>query len=76
MPPDELVRFNLSDWPSKDGHLAFADWRAARLAFEAVHGWPAGFVEMLQGIMVERRIFVFADPSAIRQGQVRLGQFR
>ena len=76
MPPEKLARFTLADWPSASDHLAFADWRAARSAFEAVHGWPGGFVEMLQGIMVERRIFFFGDPPAIRLEQVRLGQFR
>jgi hypothetical protein len=66
MPPDKLVRFTLADWPSTSDHLAFDDWRAARLAFQAEHGWPGGFVEMLQGSMVERRIFFFGDSPAIR----------
>jgi hypothetical protein len=59
LPPAMLVRFDREQWPGDNLNASFDLWRVARAAFEEVHGWPGGFVEMLQQNYQERRRVFF-----------------
>lgn len=60
-PPALLLRFKLEDWPAEDKHEAFQQWREARRVFYDVHGWPGGFVDLLQQGYQERQRVFYGD---------------
>jgi len=54
-PPEILTRFVAAEWPAGKGRAALREWRAARHAFFEVHGWPGGFVALLQEQLAEEK---------------------